>query len=465
MPLNTPSLEPKDPSAEPISIADKVILLLGLGIGLAWFICCLMLSENCRGLAVGDSTVYLNISNAPPSVVLFYSSTRTFGYPLYLSIFRYISNNGELFLPLATGAQLLIYMGSMTLLFLSLRTAGLRLPWFALALLYAHPAFIALAALTLSESLTTSLIAIMTALLIYITREMRLFILRSLLLGLLAGITLAIRPPAAMFINLFGALSAISVFGSTYFRSGLFSVSARRFILFLALYGIGFLPIYGHLLNNCHRSHGQFCLVPSPGIDGAILESIERALAHSRIWGIVEGRGRFRWGLTNDQVIRDCKIDIAAPTRDLAKCYSKNLHLLPRYLFNRLLGIFDNRHLNPYCTVDTPPIMFWALRILSGLGLAGLVVAAALFISHIRGFRWSMHTYLLVPFLAIGFQVNLHPETRYILPVIPIVFALGVSLITTNLFKRRWHYFLVLAISALLVAAFFIQVTYWDSMV
>jgi hypothetical protein len=459
------STQHKDHPREPISASDKLILLLGLGIGLAWFICCLMLSENCRGLTVGDSTVYLNISNNRPSAVFFFSSARTFGYPLYLSIFRYISNNGALFLPLATAVQLLSYFLSITFLFLALRSAGLRLPWFALSMLYAHPAFIAFAAITLSESLTTSLIAVMTGILIYITREERQFILRSALLGLLAGITLAIRPPAAMFINLFAALSALSVFGSTYFRSGLLSVSARRFMLFIALFGAGFLPVYGHLLNNCHRSHGQFCLVPAPGINGAILESIERALAHSRVWGIIEGKGLFRWGLTNDQIIRDCKIDIASPTRDLAKCYVKNLRLLPRYFFNRLLGIFDNRHINPCCAVDTPLIMFWTLRVLSAIGLIGLVVAAGLFISNMRGFRWAMHTYLLVPFLAIGFQVNLHPETRYILPVIPIVFALGVSQLTTNLFKRRWHYFLVLGISVLLVAAFFIQVAAWDARV
>lgn len=442
---------------------NTAVICLGLIGAVAYFLFNTSLPESARGLLCCDAAAYLRLSDGGLWNVFVHSSLRVFGYPFYLAVFRELFRGYGDFLMPALIFQLILHLGSCAFLFYAIRLSELRVPLVALALLFVHPALTGVSALTLTDSLSTSILSSIFALIILLLYGETRTIAKSVLIGALFGALLTLRPSTSTLMIPAVAIICSCVFALTYQRIKLFKVALVRATLCCLAMFLGYLPTYGHTIHNCYSSHHEWCVIPAHEVRGNVPRSFLFAIQFSRFWGIISPQGLPEFRRTEDVILTDCTISEESGTSDLLSCYLKNKSRLPRHFFRRILGVFDNRHLNPYAALSTSPSEYWAIRSFSIVGLIGLVAALGIVGASFRvgGLARQGHILLALVFLAI--QINFHTENRYVFPIVPLLFLLGIGSIATNPFPKRWHHIAFLIVALALVTVFTTTVIEWDA--
>lgn len=447
------------------NLFDVAVVCIGLLGAVFYFFINVTLPDWARGLLCCDAATYLRLSDGGLSNVFSHSSLRIFGYPFYLALFREIfRGHGDFLLP-ALILQLCLHVGSAVVLFYAVRIAGIRVPYVALALLLAHPALVGMSAISLTDSLSTSILSSTFALIILLLYRRERAMLKSFLIGVLFGFLLCLRPSTSTL--MFPALLIIGLcaFAQTYKQGGQWRQALAKSSLTCIVILCGYLPMYGHLVRNCYVAHHEWCVIPSSEVRGNVPRSFLLAIQCSRLWTVVTPQGNAELGRTEERILNDCDIRFeGSGSSDLLACYGRNLSKLPRHFLSRFLGLFDNRHLNSYAALTTTPAEYWMIRIFSIIGMVGFVAAVGILGASLwyGGVAQQGHLVLALTFLAI--QLNFHTETRYIYPIIPLLFLLGVSLLTTNPLPRRWLHITVLATALLVTVIFTATVVRWDQM-
>ena len=240
--------------------------------------------------------------------------------------------------------------------------------------------------------------------------------------------------------------------------------ASKKALTFVGVYLLGFLPLYGHLITNCYHAHQQLCVVPPTEVSRAMIESFNYGLNYSRMWGIIGLDGSFAWGSTDDKFIFDCRFDSSNPVASLFACYQRDLAILPNHFFSRIRGVFDYHHLNPYAATVTTSSELWILRLFSIVGYLGVVASLALFAVAFLAGKAKQQIYLLFPALYLALQVHFHAEARYMMPVTPLLFILGMTALCSNPFPKRWHAWIAWGIALILSVNFVLRVQAWDAM-
>ena len=454
--------QPSSPAQRAIRPFDVVCLLLGLIGGALWLYCNYTLPDYGRGLRCGDAGEYIRLTETKLSTVFEHSSVRVFGYPFFLAVIRLlIPNDGYL---LATALiQFLLHIIGSSFLFFALRRSGLKIPYGALGLLFAYPALNGVNALTLTDGIATSFTSFMLGTTILLLNNTSFFRTKSIILGLLFGILISLRPSISTSMWPFLAVVVLCIHFSRRSLGEHCKATLKSILSFLFFYAVGCGPIYGHLVHNCYRSSGELCTISSYHVAEWVPVSFRKAIQYSRIWGIVRPDGTFDWGSTGDGVLERCDVGRQNTTEQLLSCYRSNFTRLPRHFFRRTLGIFDNRHLNPYAALLTSPSEELTLRLFSIVGLMGLLAAILHGTAALAAGSWPHVACLSFPLIFLGIQLNFHTETRYIFPIQPILFLLGLYSLQPSAFTKRWLYAMYLVGSAALIWIFINVVTYWDT--
>lgn len=453
------------PSSRGRRALNAAWIISGLGTATVFFILSLALPDRFRGLTCCDSNMYLQMSTPDLSTIFFSSSGRSFGYPFFLALFRKSFSSTNSFITAAAVAQLLLHWASSAFLFWSLRRAGLRLPVVALALLLAHPGLASYAAITVTDSLATSLFSIFISLSALLLAGKRRFGAKSALLGVCAGLLLTIRPSLIAQLPLCCAAVLLGLLPDSIRSAAARVASLKKASLFAVLFLVGFLPFYLHLCMNTYRQDREFRLAPARYVAENSFRSVTWAIIYGRIWGIIDQYGVPQWRSTEDRILQTAPCDIppSAVVSSLVNCYRGNLPALPKHLAHRLVGLFDNRHLNPYAVLATDSMAFVLLRAFSAAGFAGLAVAICLLLSSLLDGTWRSRGFLAFPIAFLAVQVNFHVEQRYIFPIVPLLFLLGAAVPWRSLFLRRWPYAACLALALIAVLYFYAVTTSWDA--
>jgi hypothetical protein len=458
-------MQPASPSADGRRRLFTVCaLLVGLTGGLGWFVLNFSLDPAYRGLKCCDATIYVRLSENGTGFAWNHSSGRIFGYPFFLAIFRSIYTGATAFLLPAMLAQLAAYFVSCFALVYALRKATLKVPAIGLTLLLAHPALCGLAAVSLSDSLTTSVMSCALAVMVLLLNDSRFFKTKTFLLGVTCSVALSLRVSLSGFAAISCGLVALMLSLESFRETRSLLHASKKSLTFVGVYLLGFLPLYSHLITNCYNAHHQLCIVPPTEVSRAMIESFNYGLNYSRMWGIIGLDGSFVWGSTDDKFIFDCRFDSSNPVASLFACYQRDLSTLPTHFFSRIRGLFDYHHLNPYAATVTTLSELWILRSFSIVGYLGVAASLALFAGAFFAGKARQQIYLLFPALYLALQVHFHAEARYMMPVTPLLFILGMTALCSNPFPKRWHAWIVWGLALILCVNFVLRVQVWDSM-
>ncbi len=416
-----------------------------------------------RGLTCCDASVYLGVSNGAPGYVWHHSSIKVFGYPFYLSLFRYAFQGVCDFVIPALSVQFLLHVISSIFLAYAILRAGLKVPLIAFALLIAHPTLVGMSGQVLTDSLATSIISCVFGVAIFLLSDGRRLPVKSLAFGFLVGLAVSLRLSLQVFAFSVSALVALGVFWGWYRRQGSVLAGFRRAAAFSCFFLCGLTPSYVHLVSNCYRSHHELCISPSSEAKSWMAESFNYTIKHARMWAIIKEDGMFRWGYTEDRSLVGCDVPNERAVRAMLSCYARNIKNLPAHFIKRAIGIFDNRHLNIHAVTRTTPETFWMVRSFSIVGYVGVFASFVLFFSFLRRRGFDQQVYLLLPLLYLAIQLNFHPETRYIYPVVPTLFVIGLSCLLRNQFSSRVWYGCFLGGALVVILHYLYQTDIWDS--
>lgn len=421
----------------------------------------LHLPDRFRGLTCCDSRSYLEMSTPDLSTIFYSSSGRAFGYPFLLGLLKRAFSDQ---LVATAVAQLLAHFLSSGFLFFCLRHIGVRISFFALGLLLAHPGLVPYAAISLTDSLATSCFSIFLGLSALVLDGRRFFILSSLLTGLVAGLMISLRNSLIMQLAFILPILLVAVVTQRRGASSSLRESVTRVSLFTGFAAIGFLPLYIHMCLNTYRITNEFALMSSEYATNAT-RSLHWGVIYSRVWGVVEHDGSWGWRSTEDRVLdaRTCDISPSSPIQSLVSCFLSNPREVPIHLAHRIVGLFDNHHINWYAALATLPWRFETIRAFSVVGLCGLISVALLLLGATANGSLSRYAFLLFPCVFIAVQSIWHVEPRYVFPTVPILFLLGISAIQGNVFAKKWQTCLCIFLMAA-VAFFFYKLTMaWDA--
>ena len=451
------------PDRRPIRPLDLAYLLLGVVAAAFWAYRNYSLPDFARGIQCGDAAEYLRLIETNLTAIFHHSSVRVFGYPFFLAIIRFLAPSDSLLFATLL-IQVSLHLCGSVFLFVALRRCGWNIPYAALGLLFAHPALIGVNSLTLTDGITTSFTCFMIGTVALLLNNDSLFRSKSLVIGILFGIIISLRPSVSTSMWPFVGLLAIYLMYLNRSNGRSFKESIWRCLTFLTFYAVGFSPIYGHIVNNCHRMSGEYCVISSYHVAEWVPVSFRKAIEYSRVWGIVQPGGVFVWGSTEDRVLSGCDIGREIPTSQLLSCYHSNLSHLPKHFFRRIIGIFDNRHLNPYAALLTTPVEYWILRLYSLVGLVGVFASVVHLMVGFAAGTWPRIAYLSFPLLYLAIQVNFHGETRYIFPVQPLLFLLALYSFKSSAFPKPWIHTSYIVGSIGVTAIFLSMVTNWDAL-
>lgn len=445
-------------------IASLATIALGLYVGTSWFVRNLGLSPYGRGLMCCDAARYLWLSSAALGDLIYHVSDRSFGYPLFLAIFRRWTSayGAQAFLLSAFTAQFVCSILGSTLLFFGARTAGLKLPIICYALLLAHPALAGIAAVPLTDSLGCSLACMYIGIVALLCNSQRHLWAKCLALGFLAGVTLSVRPPSTSFMLLWTALVVGLVVWGAFARTRSVISTLKAVCVASLSYVLGFLPVGGHLMHNCYKANKEICVINNAVGTAALSGSLNMSYQYSRAWGTVDPVKSWEWRFTDDKVLKDCSFSGHTPLNSLKTCYRSNLSEVPKHLFHRTIGLFDYRHLNPYAALETTTSEFWLLRFFAAIGLTGLISCILLSFTLLINGKLYQHGYVLLPLSCFAVQVNLHPENRYLLSAIPGFFLFGAASCCGNPFNSKLTHRVCLTMAVVVLAYSLYQVSLWD---
>lgn len=445
------------------SWSSLIAVVVGVLVATAYFSYTLTISDRMRGIYFGDSADYINCSLGGLAKVWNHSSYRLFGYPFLLAICREIFPAPEAFLRPVFLLQFLSYLASSLFLLSCLRRTGLKIPWWFPMLLLAHPALIAMSTIPMTDTLTACLFSVALGVMILIDSSNVRLPLKGAFLGLIMGIACTFRPaivPIAT-VTPFVVAAAKVLFGVR--EREAFVCSLKSCALLVVCYFAVFAPIYGKLRLNCYNTHHEQCIVPSHILQPEMKVSLEYAIMYSR-WevyfrpdGVPEGAP------TKDRIfpLDACVLTAGDPTPQLLDCYLKNISQVPLYLFRRIIGSFDHRHLTIYGLNYTKPWVFAVNRAFSVVGFLGLFASAALFIKGL--YERRLYAFLGVPLLYVAIQMNFHPEPRYMFLVTPLFFCVAISTLVSPPFSHRVHRCIMWLGAACLAGVFFYVTSQWDT--
>lgn len=450
--------------------AKKAILpFTGLLVGIWWFAFNLSLPPEQRGVTCCDAAGY--IGNATVADTWNFVGHRTFGYAWFLSLFLrgYAWLGGTVqngWIPAAMTAQLAIWFVSVSVFFSFMKRVSMWHSPLLLALLYAHPAFSAQSAITLTDSLATSLFCLSMACLVLIQQRTERLALPCLGLGFTLGLEVTIRPSFEMISAATLVVLAVYLFArAAVNRQGIRRALAATTVGTLAFL-IGFLPGYGKTIKNCYAVHGQFCK-----FDPEFMRTVSKqipllSLTAVRWWS----SGTIGFRNTEDPFVWDmahiCEVPKGTPETGVARwilqCYLKAPWHSPIVIGKKLISGFDNYFLNSYATDETTPRQRVFNRTFSLVSFLGFVFAAGTVLTSI--FRRSIfdYLYLIIPLIYVALQVNFHVETRYYFPTYPVFFLFFFDRFCTALHGSWMRRIRFGTATAALITLFLYQTMYWD---
>ncbi len=441
------------------------------------------------------------------------ASYRTIGYPLFLAAHRY----GLSFLHLgglidwmfaSTVTALLLHILSSLFFYRSLKYLGWNVHPVILFLIVAHPGLTSHAALPLSDSLSVSLVLFASACLarsltiadhLPIRPSARAFIIYPLLTGLFFASSVWVRSAnfLAAEVTLIAWLLIVIVrhaipmlqraYASRWQRILLFCWSLikrlktpqtdHRWWLLPALALLSFFVILSPRLIACTRDAGSLCLIRPSEQSGMIAELFERGLGGARTYTAIQPAPPLPQWPEKQITVRDsyfaahlkpyCPIKPESAGHDLITCFARTWIHWPVFLGKKLIGLFDNFHLNSYATYVTP---FWVLiysRIFGMIAFAGFVllilsVFTSFFFKRVSESTSQRALFVLFPLTYAAYSALLTIESRYGLLLVP--FGLAGLAVTVHPAlkqwkKRRW----TLCAAAVLMLLFIVQTSLWDA--
>ena len=453
----------------PLSRRQLMTLLVAIGCSVAWFTYNILLSPSERGLTCCDAAEY--ISQSMKQDVWWMAGPRVFGYPFFLSLFFRVFRTDAFppthtWLVPALAVQLAVWLVSCGALYCALRRTGRRYPWIAFVLLVAHPTFSSYAAMTLTDSLATSLFCLTIAAMVFLQTGERGYRLPLVVMGITLGLATTMRPS---FQILSLAVLGVAVV-CLLLRNRADGIGAaqnlKRCGLGLLMFGLGFLPFYGKLVHNCYSAHGYVCVLDTETMKRVTGEDMWRGITGVRWWSSLTTDYRSTDDTFVNSLAGDCKvtqgIGDANPYVWLLRCYARVPLKVPILFLKKFTGGYDNYFLNAYATDETTTTQRDVNRLFSLVGFLGLFMATgACAVALVRG-RLLSHMYLVVPVVYAFAQVNSHVEPRYFFPTYPIFFLFAFSQFALFVTKRVWAQIGFWTPLVALTAFFYVQTWHWD---
>jgi hypothetical protein len=454
----------------------------GFIIGSMWFVFNDSLPAIFRGRDCCDSVNYISIakSHANLGEMLNFSGDRALGYPLFLKLHQV---GVEFFkLPVdwinASCISSLILHFAAILFFYWILTSKLKFklhPFFLLLVLI-HPGLVSHAALSLSDSVTTSLFTLSLAFTICAFKQPQSHLSwrTHLVAGALLGLSVLMRPLLLSFVLVafpliwvfYPATNEIKYLGRAKgSKKNVMRHFALPFLLGFALTsGVGF--------RSCFLQFHRFCL-SNPSFNKEVMAgSIRVGLRSSRVYTSVTPATK--WAVVTDAYSQrhfgdKCIISDKKAISTLLQCYIQNLPALPLHLLKKMIGFFDNYQLNTYAVDITTTWERYLNRTFGLLGFLGTLCAFLYLYLFSRGQKYRESSLvLLTAFILIytGISLNFHIESRYGFPAVPAaIFLLGIK-IQEELEKknsiRAWAKSPFLWLMVTGSAVFWLQTWLWD---
>ncbi len=446
------------------TLAITCALLFSIG----WFAYNVTLPAPQRGLTCCDGAEY--VSHSGKQDVWTMAGPRVFGYPFFLSVFRRalqgddITSTGWITPALVT--QLLAWFASAFVLFRALEKTGRRYPVWGFVLLLAHTSLSSFAAMTLTDSLATSLFCITIAALIYLQLGLKGGRWPPIVAGVALGLATSMRPSFLVISACAFALVACTAFLRERAGGAGFAPSAKRTLAACVLFAIGFAPFYAKLVSNCYRMHGEICVLDSVTMRRVTSEDIFRGVIAVRWWASLTTDYRSTDDTFINMFAGDCgvqgKVSEDAPFRWLISCYARVPWKVPIVFLKKFASGYDNYFLNAYATDETTPIERAVNRAFCAVGFLGLIMASLhCLVAVFRG-RILDSLYLFLPVGYAFAQVNSHIEARYFFPTYPIFFLFACSQLAAFGRKRLLSKVGCAAFVTAIMAYFYIQTWHWD---
>lgn len=456
MTLNRPNLSRRN-----------VAILCALAFAVAWFAYNVSLPAPQRGLTCCDGAEYVSTSGAKDVWKL--AGPRVYGYPFFLSIFRRALQKDDLnditWVTPAIVTQLLAWFASAFFLFRALQRSGRQYPWWAFALVLAHTSLSSYAAMTLTDSLASSLFCVAIGALVYLQEGIK-GTRAAAIAGIALGLATSMRPSFFVISICALALVCAAVFVRVRGDVGGVASPAKRSLLAAAFFLLGFAPFYGKLIFNCYDKHGYVCMLDDVTMRRVTSEDIFRGVTAVRWWASLTTDYRS----TDDTFINtfagDCgvqgKVPDDAPFQWLLACYARVPWKVPVVFLKKFVGGFDNYFLNAYATDETTAGERLLNRAFSVVGFLGFIMACfhclvALLQRRIRG-----EVYLLLPLAYAFAQVNSHIEARYFMPVYPIFFLFACSQVSAFARRPMLQKASFAVVTVAFAIFFYIQAWHWD---
>ena len=404
------------------------LLLLSYFLSFSWFLYNLNLPPLYKGLVCCDSTSYLEISKIPWVQLLTYIDHRTMGYPIFLKFGSTVALSLGLIdhtITLALFLQFFLHIFAMTFLYRQINRSGLHLPTAGLVILICHPGLVSAAALPLTDSITTSLFALIAALYLH---SLKLFSnAYASAVGVLLSICCLIRPSLVPFTYVIFILIIALTF--MFFRT--------RFVSVLVLIASA-VPILSFNYYLGYQKFGTVAFQDPTFARESTLGSIRMGFSGARVFTSFVGSPQLVSipdNFSQKFIAPICNKIESGPFTRLFTCYLKTFPHSIVHLAKKSIGLFDNFHLNPYAVDITVTWHKWLNRAFSLMGFIGFLSSFIYLVTFIftKCRIWpfgSQHESTVVPNLVplvsaliinifVAININPHIESRYGFPIVP----------------------------------------------
>jgi hypothetical protein len=470
--------------ALPFWSQEQFWLLLGCLGGAFWFYYNYSLPPLLKGRLCCDSLEYITLTNKLTSWTQAFSDYsamtghyvhRTMGYPVFLYLHKQWVALLDIpmdWVDLSLFTNLALHFASSVFLFRSLKYIGMKIHPIALFLLLVHPGLTSHAALALTDSLAASLFMLIVGCLARtVGRTDKGALGYAAAAGLLAGFAVLVRPSLSTavmgFFAFWAVWLAVRVLRQKLSPKRRWSVIvplATVPLVFIASYGVGLQPQY----SLCEKAFGTRCFLKPGYIDEQMMNTLEMGVVSARWYSLVGSRinanGLIK--VPDDLMVENyasvCIFKTETVKKDLIHCYWSNIGTMPFYIGKKLVGLFDNFHLNTYSTYVTSPTVLFVNRAFGVAAFVGFMICLFLFGKNVVKFEDPIVLLLGLPVFYVVLSTIPHVESRYGFPAVPFAIFAIVAL-TERILKQgprrsKWQ----LAAAAAAALAFLIQVHEWD---
>ncbi len=449
---------------------ELVVLLLAA----AWFTFNVGMPDGYNGRICCDSVGYIDIARRLESIpqILQHYDYRTLGYPLFLRLHTFLmeplglaSADGWTATRASLFTVFILFVASSYFLYHSFRRRGIQIPRAGLWLLLLHPGLIGNAALPLSD--IPALILVMTVagcLLRLEWKADRLGISLCALIGVLCGLLVLTRTVYYLPVLLMFALSlAVAAFVSARRRTALVVLPLVCIVYFGA--------VTAPRIAACTRHAKTLCFVAPQDRDKNLRFLVDASGPGPRTYGVLRyaENGKFEHYSTTvpDPLFLkhfQCLPHDQPYLRGFARCYLKNLPLLPVYMGKKVIGLFDNFHRSAYGAVLTTTWEIAVSRAFGTMGWIGFWCAWGIVIVQACRRRLDVRLAFLALFCGayLGLSLLVSIEARYGFPFVPFsLFAFTWTFAWAM--KKQTTAAVVIMIACILAGAVFLsQTAAWD---